>query len=116
MTEAKQKQVERYSRVLPLLEDDEKSLEIFIRKADTLYSLLTTEDEKKLFLKCVKDYTTANTYSDIALLESWDAVKLELKSRILPSKTVTQLHSDLIAVKKDPWEPISTFTDKIKKN
>lgn len=115
MAEAKQKQVERYSRVLPQLEDNEKSLEIFIRKADTLYSLLTTEDGKKLFLKCVKDCTTASTYADIALLESWEAVKLELKSRILPSKTFTQLHSDLTAVKKHPWEPISTFTDKIKK-
>lgn len=115
MAEAKQKQIERYSRMLPVLVEDARSLESFIRKADTLYNLLTDKDDQALFLNCVKDCTSENTFSDIAALTTWEEVKTELKIIILPVKSVSQLHSELTILKKYPWESITVFTDKIKK-
>lgn len=115
MTESNEKLLERYSRILPVLIETPKSLETFIRKADTLYKSLPNDAAKEIFLNCVKDSATESTYDNIALLTTWDNVKRELKAKILPRKTISQLHDELSKVKKDPSDTIVEFADKIKR-
>lgn len=115
MTESKITQVERYSRILSTLEEDPQSLEIFIRRAETLHSVLPDDDAKKIFLNCVKNCTTGNTYSDIASLETWPEVRDELRVMLLPQKSISQLYIELASIRKFSGEPIVEFTVRIKK-
>lgn len=115
MGETNDKLVERYTRFLPVLEQNQKSLETFIRKADTLFALLPDNNAKGIFLNCVKNSTTESTYADIAALTTWDGVKQELKAIILPRKTVSQLHNELTNITKSPAETIVEFAENIKK-
>lgn len=115
MVDPDDKLVERYSRILPQLDEEPKSLETFIRKADTLFNLLKNDNAKNIFLNCVKDSTTESTYADIASLKTWEEIKQELKVIILPRKTISQLHNDLQNVVKDPLDTIVGFSEKIKK-
>lgn len=115
MGESKDKLIERFGRILPPLVEEPKSLETFLRKGDTLFASLDVEDAKEIFLKVVKDSTTENTYQNIAPLKTWDEVKQELKSIVLPRKTVSQLHHELAIVAKHPSDTIVDFSDKIKR-
>lgn len=115
MAESNDKLVERYGRILPPFSEDPNSLETFIRKADSLFKLLPDQNAKDIFLNCVKDATSGSTYNDVALLPTWEEVKQELKVRILPRRTITQLHQELASVIKKPSDTIITFADKIKR-
>lgn len=115
MAEANVKLLERYSRILPVLVEEPKSLEIFIRKADSLYSMLKNDNEKTIFLNCVKDCTTEGTYTDVAPLKTWEEVKTQLKNIVLPRKTISQFHTELTNVTKLASDTIVEFAEKIKK-
>lgn len=115
MAESNDKLVERYSRILPPFAEDPKGLETFLRKGDSLFKMLTNQNAKDIFLNCIKDATTECIYHEIALLKTWEEVKNELKTIILPRRTISQLHTELASVTKHPSDTIATFADKIKR-
>lgn len=105
-----------YKNLPPVLESNPKSLELFLNRADLIYTgILPDEKSKAFFLNGIKSCTTGNEKLAIRDLGTYELVRSVLISRIIPKKTVLQRIQDLLNINQFPKESIQNYSDRIRR-
>lgn len=102
-------------RLLPVtsLENNPKSVEFFLNRADLIYSKLNKESSKSFFLNYIKSLTTGTINLRIKPLSTWKLIKSELKNFIWPYKPILQRLQDQLSISQFPEETILSYSDRL---
>lgn len=105
-----------FNNLPDVLEPNPKSLELFLNRADLIYTTISNDEKSKaFFLDGIKSLITENDKLAIGDLGTYELVRSVLISRIIPKKPVLQRFQDLFDICQIAEESIQSYSDRIRR-
>lgn len=108
-------EVATFNRIIPEFDGNEDHLKVFLSRCDSYHKTLTDKG-RKLFLNHLifKLSSRAFIILEAKPLTTWKTLKSDLISGIADKKSIATIQNELLALKQQPSESVTVFSEKIR--